>query len=252
MAPRAARNAPARARRRRLPRAACARPGSPPLDVVRANAPFFCCEDALSEDFARFEAPMFATGERARAAALMAAWRDEMPARLRNMELEDLRVYRLEAGRACDLRYALRFDARAPPDAARRAAEAGEALAWRGGGTVRVRARLRARLELDDAGRVRSVRESIGGGFGVEATIARYSVLTARRPAGCPRALWYLRVLRHTVVEEEEDRRGGGRRGGCLPPRCSGRSRWAPPSASRSPRSPSGSRGSWAGMRGSE
>ena len=67
---------------------------------------------------------------------------------------------------------------------------------------MRVCIHVKARCELDDDGRLISLSEDIVDGFGVEATIARYNFLTARRPAGQPAWLWYLRVLRFTVVEE--------------------------------------------------
>ena len=60
------------------------------------------------------------------------------------------------------------------------------------------------------------VPRRIADGFGVRETIARFELLTARRPARIPPPLWYVEVLRETSVSEASAAAGGALDEGAL------------------------------------
>ena len=149
---------------------------------------------------------------RSRYLALHSSWARDLPQRLASFEAASLALFALGEPRGVlRLRWRARFGAPLPPRALARLREAGGATApppLRPDGLLAASLSLSSEITLGDDGRVVSHVEKISDGYDVQATVARFEFLVARRGDELL-PLAYARVLRATSIEEAADAAGG-------------------------------------------
>lgn len=178
---------------------------APVAVALRAALPFVLDPGLLSEDVV-YEGPLETIQGRSEYLAAMRNWSARLPERLEGFRVTGVDAWALQPGEVV-CRWSCQFVAPLPPTARLRGLPAGMIVLP--GNCIAVEAQLRASLELDADGRVVRHVEEVASGYGMADTVARYELLTARRPDTENPVAWYWRVLRATTLEELSARSGG-------------------------------------------
>lgn len=184
-----------------MPLASSSEPPAGPSRGAGFGLPFVLDPTSVTEDV-KYDGPLLSLQGREAYLEAMGSWRENMPKRLEYFKTTDMNVWSLGPGELT-ARWTCEFVAPLPPTARLRGLPKGMVVLP--GDRAAVFAGMRATLELDPEGRIRSHREEIVAGFGVADAIARYELLTARRLDSVDPAQWYWRVLRATTLEELAD-----------------------------------------------
>jgi len=176
------------------------------LQLLRERLPFLSEADAetICSPLVRYEGPLDKCEGREQLSARHRLWREEIPRRLEDLEIDSRSFNVLSASAELVVGqqvYDTSFRARIPPPAIARLQEIGEVAP---GGYIDCKIRMQSEFRIDgQTGQVLSQQDRlIDDSWDVRSTIARTEFLLARRPPRRDPITWYWDVLRLQTRDE--------------------------------------------------